>query len=367
MKPTLRFTEKAYRLWRALCVSADTEIGAFGWATREDDPLLVTELWVPKQECTSGSVDREPEETGRCIKAGLERGLTIGQCTRIWLHTHPGDSATPSGTDERYWDEMTNGGTNGSGHRQHGHVMGIMAKGGETFARLALRDEYHMDLEIDVRMVRDADWEDAFKTQAKLLIAENVSRPRMGYNSPYSSDSKSDQTWEERQAAASGYTKQVAVSLPAMLMPPSIPKDSVYIASGYFKGWWKTPAGAYIKSPYTLDQKDLAHATPVGSGSSSEGAMIPLEQATRTPLTLPPVAGRGPGGQLSNKQRKQLAHKTRLKGLDLKPLNQSEYQLFLGLQELADDPAGKITDEQMRNLMDLHMRYTANLNPQAIA
>lgn len=164
MSISLRFTPNAYYCWRALCLQASTEIGAFGWCSHEDDPLLVTSLWVPKQVCTPASVEREPDQTARCIAEGAAAGLHPGLCTRVWLHTHPGDSPEPSGTDEKYWDEFS---------KQHGHVMGIMARGGRTFARLALRDVYCTDIEIPVSVVPPAD----VTEWAKAQVAEKVGKP----------------------------------------------------------------------------------------------------------------------------------------------------------------------------------------------
>ena len=161
VKTSLRFTNAAWLLWKELCKQSQTEIGCWGIADHADDLLLVTRLYVPMQECTAASVEREADQTIAAMKWGLAEGLQPAQITRVWLHTHPGNSARPSSTDESYWAE----------HATHGSVMGILAKGGETFARLAVRgDDYSFDVEIPVCVEEDATYAD----EAKKMIAQCV-------------------------------------------------------------------------------------------------------------------------------------------------------------------------------------------------
>lgn len=123
--------------------------------------MRVTRLYVPIQLCSTGSVEREAEETIKLMKWGLAEGLQPAQLTRIWLHTHPGDSAAPSSVDEDYWHQ----------HATHGSVMGIMAKGGDVTARLAIRtDEFTLDLKIGVEYEEDQ----TYVEMAKNLITANV-------------------------------------------------------------------------------------------------------------------------------------------------------------------------------------------------
>jgi len=58
----------------------------------------------------------------------VDRGLLPEQCGRLWLHTHPGDSAEPSWTDEETFARCFG--------RTDWSVMFIVAEGGQRYARL---------------------------------------------------------------------------------------------------------------------------------------------------------------------------------------------------------------------------------------
>lgn len=93
--------------------------------SRPGSPLELVDLSVPKQECTA--VETEFTEEGliehfhHCVDdLGME---SASQFQRVWLHTHPGNSATPSGQD---WQTF-------NGHlfnSQDYSVMYIIARGG---------------------------------------------------------------------------------------------------------------------------------------------------------------------------------------------------------------------------------------------
>ena len=61
----------------------------------------------------------------------VDQGWQPAQFPRIWIHTHPGDSAQPSPTDEETFARAF-GQTDWA-------VMFILAQGGQTYCRL----EYH--------------------------------------------------------------------------------------------------------------------------------------------------------------------------------------------------------------------------------
>jgi hypothetical protein len=58
----------------------------------------------------------------------VDLGRQLEQFARVWVHTHPGNSAHPSGTDEGTFRRCF-GGTDWS-------VMFVLARGGRTYARL---------------------------------------------------------------------------------------------------------------------------------------------------------------------------------------------------------------------------------------
>lgn len=127
VKPVLRFTPTA---WAKLLFFRDrqgTEIGGFG-VTSPDNPLRVEEFVSVKQDVTVASVAFDDEAVADFFEDQVELGRKPENFARIWLHTHPGQSPTPSGTDEETF------------HRVFGKcqwaVMFILARGGKTYARL---------------------------------------------------------------------------------------------------------------------------------------------------------------------------------------------------------------------------------------
>lgn len=129
--PTLRFTPYA---WAKLLWFRDhspknrqTEIGGFG-LTAEDDPLLVVDLLIVKQQVSAVTVRFDDAAVADLFDDQVDQGRRPDQFARIWLHSHPGDSAEPSGVDEETFARVF-----GSCDWA---VMAILAKGGQTYARL---------------------------------------------------------------------------------------------------------------------------------------------------------------------------------------------------------------------------------------
>jgi proteasome lid subunit RPN8/RPN11 len=125
--PTLRFTPYAYAKLLYFRDVQDTEIGGFG-ITDPKDPMLVVDFKTLKQEVSMASVDFDGEDLNEYMFDRLDEGLDPADSMRVWIHTHPGDSPNPSGTDEDNWKEHFS--------NQDWAVMFIMAKGGATYARL---------------------------------------------------------------------------------------------------------------------------------------------------------------------------------------------------------------------------------------
>src|SRR6185295_1768088 len=76
----------------------------------------------------------------------LEQGVQPVRCGRLWIHTHPGGSALPSSTDEETF-------VRGFGSCDWA-VMMILARSGQTYARLAFNTGPMAQIEIPVRV----DW-----------------------------------------------------------------------------------------------------------------------------------------------------------------------------------------------------------------
>ena len=125
--PVLRFSPSA---WAKLLFFRDrgkTEVGGFGISAAED-LLYVQDFMTVEQDVSAVSVAFEDEAVADFFDTQVDAGRKPEQFARIWLHTHPGNSAQPSCTDEETF------------HRVFGRcewaLLLILANGGKTFARL---------------------------------------------------------------------------------------------------------------------------------------------------------------------------------------------------------------------------------------
>lgn len=105
----LRFTPQAWAKLRYMMLEADTEIGGYGIALDPDDPLLIHDFQLVKQEASPASVDFDDEGLAEYHDRCIELGLKHSQFFRVWIHTHPGESPHPSSTDEDTFKERIGG------------------------------------------------------------------------------------------------------------------------------------------------------------------------------------------------------------------------------------------------------------------
>jgi hypothetical protein len=129
-RPTLKFTPTAWGKLVYLRDRGPTEIGAFG-ITEVDEPLLITDVILIPQQCTSVTVKFDDAGVADFFDDQVDLGRRPEQFARLWLHTHPGDSAAPSGTDEATFARVFGA--------ADWAVMFILARGGATYARLRFR------------------------------------------------------------------------------------------------------------------------------------------------------------------------------------------------------------------------------------
>jgi hypothetical protein len=109
----------------------ETEVGGFGVAS-SDDLLHVDDIQLVRQSCTSVSVRFDDESVADFFDRQLDSGRRPEQVGRIWIHTHPGSCPRPSVTDEETFARVFG--------RTDWAVMFILARGGQTYARL----EFHV-------------------------------------------------------------------------------------------------------------------------------------------------------------------------------------------------------------------------------
>ena len=125
--PVLRFSPTAWAKLLYFRDRQETEIGGLA-VTAAQDLLRVEEFVTVKQDVTVASVSFDDQAVADFFEAQVDAGRTPEQFARIWLHTHPGDSPQPSGTDEETFARVF-------GACQWA-VMFVLAQNGKTYARL---------------------------------------------------------------------------------------------------------------------------------------------------------------------------------------------------------------------------------------
>jgi hypothetical protein len=124
---SLTFAPLAWLKLQFFCHAGDTEIGGFGIASKKD-LLYVSDFRTVRQRVTSVSVQFEDEAVADFFDRNVDEGLRVEQFSRIWMHTHPGESVEPSGRDEDTF-EHTFG-------RCDWSLMFILGRTGRTYARM---------------------------------------------------------------------------------------------------------------------------------------------------------------------------------------------------------------------------------------
>ena len=126
-QPTLKFNPTAWAKLLFLRDLGPTEVGGFG-ISAADDLLRIEDVQLVRQSCTSVTVHFDDAAVADFFDSQVDRGLPPSRFGRVWIHTHPGSSATPSLRDEETFA------------RSFGSVdwavMFIIAQEGQTYARL---------------------------------------------------------------------------------------------------------------------------------------------------------------------------------------------------------------------------------------
>lgn len=95
----LVFAPLAWLKLQYLCHAGDTEVAAFG-LSHPADPLYLDDVLVVKQRASPATVAFDDAAVADLFDRMLDEGVPPARFARIWLHTHPGASVDPSGTDE---------------------------------------------------------------------------------------------------------------------------------------------------------------------------------------------------------------------------------------------------------------------------
>lgn len=143
--PRLVFAPLAFLKLLYCCHAGDTEVGGFA-ITAKDDPLYIEEFVTVRQKTSLATVEFDDDAVADFQEQCVDRGLAHQHFMRIWLHTHPGASAEPSGTDEDTFARVFG--------RCDWAVMFILSRTQETYARLS----FHVGPGAAVQIPVSVDW-----------------------------------------------------------------------------------------------------------------------------------------------------------------------------------------------------------------
>ena len=139
--PALRFSPTAWAKLLYLRDLGNTEVGGFG-ISAADDLLYIEDVALVRQLCTGVSVAFDDQAVADFFDRQVDLGRRPEQFGRAWVHTHPGNFATPSMTDEDTFARVFG--------RTDWALMFIIARQGQSYARLRFHVGPGGDVELPV-------------------------------------------------------------------------------------------------------------------------------------------------------------------------------------------------------------------------
>ncbi len=162
---TLRFTPSAWAKLEFFRDKGESEIGGFG-ITSPEDRLLVLEFQTVKQKASGISVAFDDEAVADFFDSQADLGRKPDSYGRIWCHTHPGNSASPSSVDEATFSRVFGG--------CEWALMFILARGGSRYARLRFNvgpgGELQIPVSVDFRAPFQGSQQEAWEEEYKANI-----------------------------------------------------------------------------------------------------------------------------------------------------------------------------------------------------
>jgi len=158
--PILHFTSEAWNHLLWLRDRGDTEVSAFGYLEDQKDNLVVESLIIPKQECSSATTEMDDESLSELGEAMTKKRVVPWRYTRVWIHTHPGESPTPSSKDWETFREIFG--------RSNWAIMFVLAKGGQTHCQMVLRSdrwELYQTIPCKVLTPVGREWEEEYRAK----------------------------------------------------------------------------------------------------------------------------------------------------------------------------------------------------------
>lgn len=141
--PTLRFSPTAWAKLLYLRDLGDTEVGGFG-ISAADDLLYIEDVQLVRQACTGASVAFDDQGVAEFFDQQVDLGRVPSQFGRLWVHTHPGNFAEPSMTDNDTFSRVFG--------QTHWAVMFILARQGHSYARLRFHVGPGGDVDLPVQV-----------------------------------------------------------------------------------------------------------------------------------------------------------------------------------------------------------------------
>ena len=168
--PILYFTPDTWAKLIYLRDIGETEIGGFG-ITSTKNRFLITDFALVKQKSSAVTCYFDDNGVGQHFDKYDDKGLQPWQYGRIWIHTHPGSSPSPSTTDEqtfKRWFEDTDY-----------SIMFILARGGDCYCRLKSKNnslilEQQIEVLIDYDVEFGATNRKEWKKEYKELVSQNI-------------------------------------------------------------------------------------------------------------------------------------------------------------------------------------------------
>lgn len=116
-----------------------------------DDPLLIEDVYIPKHYAAPAFVEIDGDDLNLKQYDLSKKGMDHDQVGRVWIHTHPGKSASPTQHD---WDTFRR-----FFRFTDFACMVILARGGENFCRLRMvtsssnhKQQQQLAAECDIRV-----------------------------------------------------------------------------------------------------------------------------------------------------------------------------------------------------------------------
>jgi proteasome lid subunit RPN8/RPN11 len=171
----LRFTPYSWAKILYMRDIKNCEMGGYG-VCETDDPLLITNFYLVKQEVSGATVELDKEDSSRFMEEMTDKGFSPWQYAGNWIHSHPGNSASPSLVDEENFNKNFS--------LCDVAIFFIIAKGGDKYCRVRHNTgpgiEVTISTEIDYSCPFPASDKTAWEAEYKDKVTESKSFIMMG-------------------------------------------------------------------------------------------------------------------------------------------------------------------------------------------